>query len=112
MRLVFEPLLKRYNADVYLSGHVHTFERSFPVFDGLVYLGNSDDSNGGHHGGNDRAYGGDDPPLPLVSTKMVYERPGAPVHIINGAGGNIEVLSTVRRRVYGSCLLTDADTRW
>lgn len=95
-------MLKRYNADVYLSGHVHTFERSFPVFDGEVYFGSNHDTNNDHHGGKGRDGGGDDPPLPLVSTKMVYEQPGAPVHIINGAGGNIEVLPYVAE-VYGSC---------
>lgn len=59
----------RYKVDVYLSGHDHTYERSYPVYDWEVHL---DSENA---------------PIPT----FVYDDPTAPVHIVNGAGGNIEV---------------------
>lgn len=42
-------------------------------------------------GKNDGIGGDEPPPPPTVSTNMIYDRPAGPVHIINGAGGNIEV---------------------
>lgn len=65
----------QYKDDVYLSGHVHTYERSYPVFDWDVRL---DLEN-------------------ATSPVLVYDDPQAPVHIVNGAGGNIEV-SFIRSR--------------
>jgi 3',5'-cyclic AMP phosphodiesterase CpdA len=33
-RNVFEPLFQRYGVDLYLAGHVHSYERTFPVVNG------------------------------------------------------------------------------
>lgn len=59
----------RYKADVYLSGHVHTYERSYPVYGEHTYF---------------------DVEHAEIPT-LLYDDPVAPVHIVNGAGGNIEV---------------------
>ena len=36
MRLSMEPLLYQYGVDAYLTGHVHTYERSKPVYDNKI----------------------------------------------------------------------------
>lgn len=59
----------RYKVDVYLSGHVHTYERSYPVYNWDVRF---------------------DLENATIPT-LVYDEPTAPVYIVNGAGGNIEV---------------------
>ncbi|CAN0133740.1 unnamed protein product, partial [Laminaria digitata] len=81
VRLAFEPLLDKYEVDVYLSGHVHTFERSTP-------------------GADAGAAGAGPGPVFGAASKMLYDEPAAPVHIINGAGGNIEVF------VFAACGVT------
>lgn len=91
IRKVFEPILEKNKVDVYLSGHVHAFERSLPVLDNVPYL-NEDGGIGDGDGGD----GGDaarraNPSAAESSSKMVYEDPAAPVHIVNGAGGCLEV---------------------
>jgi len=35
-RIVFEPLLKEFNVDVFLSGHIHAYERTYPVYNYTV----------------------------------------------------------------------------
>ena len=49
--------------DVYFSGHVHAYERQYPVYKG-------------------------------VPTQTNYVDPQATVHIISGAAGNVEGLSS------------------
>lgn len=87
---------------MYLSGHVHGFERSLPVLDNVPYFndgvdgggdgvdGGDDVVGGGGGGGNDAARRSS-PSVVASSSKMVYEDPVAPVHIVNGAGGCLEV---------------------
>ncbi|CAN0394281.1 unnamed protein product, partial [Scytosiphon promiscuus] len=79
----FEPIFDENKVDVYMSGHVHAFERSLPVLDNVPFV------HGRGDGGDED---GDDMAAPLPSSKMVYENPVAPVHIVNGAGGCIEVI--------------------
>lgn len=77
---------------MYLSGHVHAFERSLPVLDNVPYP--NDVSGSGNNGGNSGGGGGvgaSVQSLHASSSRMVYEDPVAPVHIVNGAGGCIEV---------------------
>ncbi|CAI9722265.1 acid phosphatase type 7-like [Octopus vulgaris] len=59
LRAALENLLVQKNVDVYVSGHVHHYERSYPVANNVVSSWN-------------------------------YHNPKAPVHLINGAGGNPE----------------------
>lgn len=85
-------MLDKYEVDVYLSGHVHTFERSFPVVDNNVRFAGGDSSSKNNDSDSDSdgagAAGG---PIFGAASKMLYDEPAAPVHIVNGAGGNIEV---------------------
>ena len=32
---LIEPLLRQYDVDLFLAGHLHNFERTFPVFGGV-----------------------------------------------------------------------------
>lgn len=74
--------------DAYLSGHVHAFERSLPVLDNVPRF----DKSGGIGGdGGEDAAGRSSVSDAGSSSKMVYEDPVAPVHIVNGAGGCLEV---------------------
>jgi len=61
----WEPLLKRYGVDMYLSAHVHSYERFLPV-----YNGSSDDK--------------------WRSTPNRIVNPGVPVHVVSGAAGDVE----------------------
>lgn len=36
IRRLFEPLFQEFGVDVYLTGHVHNYERTFPVFNGTA----------------------------------------------------------------------------
>eukprot|EP00903_Cladosiphon_okamuranus_P017411 g16035.t1 len=88
IRKVFEPILEKNKVDMYLSGHIHAFERSLPVLDNVPFFnegGGTDDDGAG-----DAAGRWSSPSNAGFSSKMVYEDPVAPVHIINGAGGCIE----------------------
>lgn len=60
----------RYKVDLFLCGHVHAYERSYPVFDKEAYFGQEGQP--------------DFPP-------SEYKDAAAPVHLVTGAGGNIEV---------------------
>jgi len=66
LRTVLEPLLLRHHVDLYLSAHLHAYERTFPVHNGSVCPG-----------------AGPDEPAGLG----VVELPCAPVHIVNGDAG-------------------------
>ena len=54
-----EWLLQMYRTDVYICGHNHQYERSYPVYNNTV-------------------------------TSHEYTNPQAPVHIVNGAAGDLE----------------------
>ncbi|CAB1116156.1 unnamed protein product [Ectocarpus sp. CCAP 1310/34] len=89
IRKAFEPIFEKNKVDMYLSGHVHAFERSLPVLDNVPYP--NDVSGSGMNGGGD-GVGASPQSLRTSSSssRMVYESPVAPVHIVNGAGGCIE----------------------
>eukprot|EP00026_Physarum_polycephalum_P005057 Phypoly_transcript_05083.p1 GENE.Phypoly_transcript_05083~~Phypoly_transcript_05083.p1 ORF type:complete len:628 (-),score=48.63 Phypoly_transcript_05083:151-1800(-) len=58
----FEPLFAKYNVDMYIAGHMHMYERLYPI------------SN----------YN------PQFYTDNIYLNPTAPTYIVNGAAGNDE----------------------
>eukprot|EP01104_Vermistella_antarctica_P011669 TRINITY_DN3285_c0_g1_i3.p1 TRINITY_DN3285_c0_g1~~TRINITY_DN3285_c0_g1_i3.p1 ORF type:complete len:278 (-),score=33.14 TRINITY_DN3285_c0_g1_i3:37-870(-) len=62
-----EPLLWEYGVDLYLSGHEHSYERLFPVYDSTVMNG-------------------------TTVQNEPYTDPGAPVHVITGSAGCKEML--------------------
>ncbi|XP_075545962.1 acid phosphatase type 7-like [Dermacentor variabilis] len=61
-----EKLFFKYGVDLHFTGHQHSYERLWPVYDGVVYNGTSTDP---------------------------YVNPRAPVHVVTGAAGNSEFLS-------------------
>eukprot|EP01089_Gocevia_fonbrunei_P017908 TRINITY_DN595_c0_g1_i1.p1 TRINITY_DN595_c0_g1~~TRINITY_DN595_c0_g1_i1.p1 ORF type:complete len:441 (+),score=95.33 TRINITY_DN595_c0_g1_i1:79-1401(+) len=83
-----ESLLQKYGVDMYISGHEHSYERMFPVYQGKVYNG----------------------------TAGPYINPGAPVHVVAGAagcqedldrfGGGLGPWSAFRSATYGYGRLT------
>jgi len=56
----FEAFFNKYNVDLVLAGHVHYYERMWPI-----------------------APGG-------IVTQTNYSQPSAPVYIVNGIAGNVE----------------------
>ncbi|WPH02674.1 acid phosphatase [Acrodontium crateriforme] len=73
VRNAFEPLLLKYGVDAYLSGHIHWYERLFPL---------------GANGTIDKAS--------IVNNSTYHANPGKSMtHIINGMAGNIESHSTL-----------------
>jgi hypothetical protein len=59
-----EDLIYKHNVDIYLTAHEHSYERTFPVYKGVVD----------------------------VQQNHTYLNPKYPVHIVSGAGGNKELL--------------------
>ena len=73
IRAAFQGLLLEYEVDVYLSGHIHWYERLFP----LTETGQIDTAS-------------------IINNNTYYTNPGKSMtHIINGAAGNIESHSTL-----------------
>ncbi|CAF0938170.1 unnamed protein product [Adineta steineri] len=77
-RTAFDPLLQQYNVDFYVSGHVHWYERLYPI-----------DANG-----NPIAYN--------------YDNQPGPIHIINGAGGAPEGKASVKTPISASAKIVSA----
>jgi hypothetical protein len=67
LRTSIEDFLMMYNVDLYLSGHVHAYERMWPVYD------------------EDIDYG---------QVNHTYTNPKYPVHIVSGAAGCVEAVPT------------------
>jgi hypothetical protein len=61
----WEPLLKEFSVDMYISAHVHNYERFLPVFNGTSHP-------------------------KWRATPNRIEHPDAPVHVVTGAAGNVE----------------------
>ena len=72
VRQAFEPILLKYNVDVYLSGHIHWYERLWPLNNHTIVSDNVINSNT-YLTGNGKAL----------------------THLINGMAGNIESHSTL-----------------
>jgi len=70
-----EKLLEQFNVDVYLCGHEHSYERSFPVLDGQIEVPEGDNHT--------------------------YINPSFPVHLLSGAAGNQEELDYYDRVLFG-----------
>jgi len=66
MRDILEEILMQNKVDLVLAGHVHAYERLFPIYAGKVDL----DS--------------------ISQDKNTYANPKFPVHVVCGAGGNKE----------------------
>ncbi|KAI5479092.1 hypothetical protein MNV49_004091 [Pseudohyphozyma bogoriensis] len=72
MRSAFEALFLEYNVDAYISGHIHWYERTFPMgFNGTI-----DNSA-------------------IINNNTFLAHNGSMLHIINGQAGNIESHSTL-----------------
>ncbi|KAH8805210.1 acid phosphatase AphA [Xylogone sp. PMI_703] len=73
LRNAFEALLLQYGVDAYLSGHIHWYERMFPL---------------GKNGTIDTAS--------IINNNTYYTNAGKSItHIVNGMAGNIESHSTL-----------------
>jgi len=81
VRSAFESLFLQYEVDVYISGHVHYYERLYPISNGVaqVFPGN------------------------------VYLNPIYPVYVVNGAAGNDERHDTATRNTAISAYLDNTD---
>lgn len=55
-----EPLMAKHGVDIYLTGHEHNYERTFPVLNGTVIQ---------------------------TADPHSFHRPKAPIHVLTGAGG-------------------------
>lgn len=64
----YEEMFKEYAVDLVVQGHVHNYERDFPVYKGQVLMGKFDNMN-------------------------KHVNPQAPVYIINGNAGNDHLLN-------------------
>lgn len=63
--LAWEPLLREHSVDMYISGHMHSYERFLPVYNGSS--------------------------LPKWrKTPNVIHNADAPIHVVTGAAGNVE----------------------
>ena len=60
-----EQLMQRHNVDLYVSGHMHVYERTHPVFQGKRT----------------------DEPVADSVTRHTYKDPKSPIHIVTGAAG-------------------------
>jgi len=76
--IAFEPLILQYNVDFYFCGHVHWYERLYPV-----------DANGN----------------PLATN---YNNQPGPIHVTNGAGGAAEGKATVSSAANASAAIVSA----
>jgi hypothetical protein len=74
----FEPYILQYNVDFYFCGHVHWYERLYPI-----------DANGN----------------PLATN---YNNQPGPIHITNGAGGAAEGKATVSSVINASATIVSA----
>jgi len=69
---VFSPIFEQYGVDLYISGHLHFYERMYPIAAGV----------------------------PEKYSGQVYTNPRAPVYVVNGAAGNDERLTQVTEYNY------------
>ena len=64
MRELLEEILMENKVDLILAGHVHTYERLYPVYDGKIDFKS------------------------MNKDRSVYTNPNYPVHVVCGAAGN------------------------
>lgn len=61
----YHPLFAKYQVDLILQGHVHNYQRSYPL-----------------------KYDGDNkPPMPTSTEKQIYSNPGGQIYLTVGSGG-------------------------
>lgn len=73
IRAAWEDVMLKYGVDVYIAGHIHWYERLYP----LGANGTIDTSS-------------------IVNNSTFYTNPGKSItHLINGAAGNVESHSTL-----------------
>lgn len=101
LRNAFEGLLLEHGVDAYFSGHIHWYERMFPVGNGTIDMASVKDKD------------------------TYYTNPGVSMtHIVNGMAGNIEshsvlsgdesklnITNVLNQRDFGFSRLTVHDTR-
>ena len=89
LRAAFEGLLLEYGVDAYFSGHIHWYERMFPMGNGTIDMASVKDKD------------------------TYYTNPGVSMtHIVNGMAGNIEshsVLSDVEKQLNVTNVLNQRD---
>jgi acid phosphatase len=73
LRNAYEDLFLEYNVDAYFSGHIHWYERMFPL---------------GKNGTIDHSA--------IVNNNTYIAKHGSITHLVNGAAGNMESHSTLR----------------
>ncbi len=66
MRDILEEIIMENKVDIVLAGHVHAYERLYPIYDGKV------DTES------------------INNDKSIYNNPKYPVHLVCGSGGNRE----------------------
>jgi Calcineurin-like phosphoesterase/Iron/zinc purple acid phosphatase-like protein C len=103
-----EELFKKYNVDLFVAGHVHDYERYWPVYNytytsyPTVDIGketlNPKKSNKNTTSSSEKQ-----------QQPIFYKNPNATVHIISGAGGNTEMRIGPGVPPQGPC---SADTPW
>lgn len=62
-----EPLFEKYKVDMYISGHVHSYERQSPIYESKPYF----------------------------TSKTQHNNPGHTMYIVHGSSGNEESLNTI-----------------
>jgi hypothetical protein len=65
----FEPLFRRHAVDLCVAGHIHSYEYTFPVFNGTVLGGYAPGANGSD------------------GTAPTFVDPPAPIYVVQGTSG-------------------------
>lgn len=82
-----EELLHKYKVDVAVYGHVHDYERYFPVYN---YTYETPDPSGAYE--RSSSFLSSNAPITDVPSRPVfYSNPRSTVHVTSGAGGNSEM---------------------
>jgi len=66
MRDLYEEILHKTNVDLVIAGHVHAYERLFPIYNNIVDIAS------------------------IQADENVYKNPKYPTHLVCGTGGNRE----------------------
>jgi hypothetical protein len=110
-----EELFKKYNVDIFVAGHIHDYERYWPVYNYTYtsYPTQKETPSSNVEKKTTSLVENSQKELPTVTTATVtpsfYYNPNATVHIISGAGGNSEMRIGPGLPPQGPC---SADTPW
>ncbi|KAL4525182.1 hypothetical protein Ndes2437B_g03076 [Nannochloris sp. 'desiccata'] len=98
-----EELFKKYSVDLFVAGHVHDYERYWPVYN-YTYSSYGNKETGILQESISFVEGSEN-----TAPAFIYKNPNATVHIISGAGGNTEMRIGPGLPPQGPC---SADTPW